>query len=224
LLKIAQSEFIKSFEIAIQLGAILAVVVLYWRQLILSPKIIKRLICAFIPTAAIGVIFYKIIKAYLLATHQIVLWALFLGGIFLIIFEMFYREKKEAVEDLSAISYPQAMLIGVFQSIAMIPGVSRAAATIYGGLFLGLKRRTIVEFSFLLAVPTMLAATGLDLYKSAGNFSLLQFRFLAISFIVSFLVAILSIKFLLNFIKKNNFIAFGVYRIIIALAFWLFVR
>ncbi|MDP2923201.1 MAG: undecaprenyl-diphosphate phosphatase [Candidatus Omnitrophota bacterium] len=221
LLKIAQTEFLKSFDISIQLGAILAVVVLYWRQLTLNFQIIKRIITAFIPTAILGLIFYKIVKAFLLATHQIVLWALFLGGIFLIIFELCYREKKEAVAEVSAITYPQAFLIGLFQSLAMIPGVSRAAATIYGGLILGLKRKTIVEFSFLLAVPTMLAATCWDLYRSAGSFSLGQFSFLAVGFLVSFLVAILSIKFLLNFIKRNNFIVFGIYRVIIAVVFWL---
>ncbi len=224
LLQISQSEFIKSFEIAIQLGAILAVVVLYWDRLTKGWEIWKRLLVAFIPAALIGVLLYKIIKRYLLGNNEVVLWSLFIGGLFLIIFELLHREKKDAVEDLSAVSYPQALVIGLFQSVAMIPGVSRAAATIIGGLVVGLKRKTIVEFSFLLAVPTMLAATALDLFKSAQVFKPDQFVSLGTGFIVSFLVALAAIKFLLSFIKRHSFIAFGVYRVIIALVFWLIVK
>lgn len=220
LLQISQSEFIKSFEIVIQLGAILAVVVLYWDRLIKSREIWKRLLVAFIPAACIGALFYKMIKRCLLGNNEVVLWSLFIGGLFLIIFELLHREKKGAVEELSAVSYPQALVIGLFQSAAMIPGVSRAAATIIGGLVAGLKRKTIVEFSFLLAVPTMLAATALDLFKSARVFQPDQFVSLGTGFIVSFLVALVTIKFLLSFIKRHSFIAFGVYRIIIALVFW----
>ena len=220
-LAIAQSEFVKSFEIAIQLGAILSVVVLYWQKLIKSWEIWKRLIVAFLPAAILGLAFYKLIKKYLLGNNEVVLWSLFAGGLFLIIFELFHREKKDALDDLSAISYPQALVIGIFQSAAMVPGVSRAAATIIGGLFVGLKRRTIVEFSFLLAIPTMLAATAFDLFKSAQDFQAQQALFLLAGFIVSFIVAIAAIKFLLAFIKKHSFIAFGVYRIIVALLFWL---
>ncbi len=224
LLRISQSEFIKSFEIAIQLGAILAVVVLYWDKLIKGREIWKRLLVAFIPAAFIGALLYKMIKRYLLGNNEVVLWSLFIGGLFLIIFELLHREKKDAVEDLSAVSYPQALVIGLFQSVAMIPGVSRAAATIIGGLVAGLKRKTIVEFSFLLAVPTMLAATALDLFKSARVFQPDQFVSLGTGFIVSFLVALAAIKFLLSFIKRHSFIAFGVYRVIIALVFWLIVK
>ncbi|MDD5712226.1 MAG: undecaprenyl-diphosphate phosphatase [Smithellaceae bacterium] len=116
-------------------------------------------------------------------------------------------------------TYRQAMIIGLFQAIAVIPGVSRSASTIVGGLLLGLKRRTIVEFSFLLAVPTMAAATGYDLLKNAAQFSLDQVQFLAVGFVTSFVVALLSIKFLLKFIQTHTFIAFGVYRIALA-ALW----
>jgi len=220
LLGFSQTEFMKTFEIAIQLGAILSVVVLYWRSLLVDFKVMQRLAVAFAPTAVLGIIFYKIIKTVLLDSQQIVLWSLFLGGIFLIIFELFHKEKEDAGAELANISFKKAFWIGVFQSVAMVPGVSRSAATIIGGLFLGLKRKTIVEFSFLLAVPTMLAATGLDLLKNAGAFSVHQFFFLAVGFLVSFAVAILSIKFFLYFIKSHNFIAFGVYRVLIALLFW----
>lgn len=221
LLKLQQTEFLKSFEIAIQLGAILSVVVLYGRRFLTDLNVLKRVVVAFIPTAVIGLVLYKIIKKFLLSNSSVVLWSLLLGGIFLIVFELLYREKKDALDDMASISYPQAFIIGLFQSIAVIPGVSRAAATIVGGLFLRLKRKTIVEFSFLLAVPTMGAAVALDLMKSAGSFSGSDFMFLAVGFFVSFIVAILAIKLLLEFIKNNNFIPFGVYRIIIALSFLL---
>ncbi len=224
LLHLDQSEFLKSFEIAIQLGAILAVVVIYWDRLISGIKIWKRLLVAFIPAAFIGALFYKIIKQHLLGNHQVVLWSLFIGGLFIIVFELGYRQKDKAVGQISDISLPQALLIGLFQSAAMIPGVSRAAATIIGGLVAGLSRKTIVEFSFLLAVPTMLAATVLDLAKSAPHFLPEQFIYLGIGSVVSFAVAMLAIKFLLTFIKRHSFIAFGVYRIILAVVFWFIVK
>jgi undecaprenyl-diphosphatase len=219
---LGQTEFLKTFEIAIQLGAILSVVLLYWRSLFVNMEIAKRVIAAFIPTAVLGLLFYKIIKRYLLASTNVVLWSLFLCGIFLIIFEIIHRHREEYIDDLASIPYPTVILIGLFQSIAMVPGVSRAAATIVGGLILGLKRKTIVEFSFLLAVPTMLAATCLDLYKNATSFSAEQTGFLMVGFIVSFIAALMTVKFLLNFIKHHTFISFGIYRIVIALLFWSF--
>ena len=179
-LGIAQTEFVKSFEIAIQSGAILAVVVLFWKTLRKGSALWKKLFAAFLPTAVIGTLLYKVIKGFLFNSSTVVLWALFLGGIALVLFECFYREKENAVAALSEISYPQALLIGLFQSLAIIPGVSRAAATIIGGLSVGLKRKTIVEFSFLLAIPTMAAAMALDLLKSAHAFSADQFYVLGV--------------------------------------------
>jgi undecaprenyl-diphosphatase len=219
---LGQTEFLKTFEIAIQLGAILSVVVLYWRSLLVELEIAKRVIAAFLPTAVLGLLFYKIIKRYLLANTHVVLWSLLIGGIFLVIFEIIHRHREESIDDLKAVPYSTALLIGLFQSIAMIPGVSRSAATIVGGLILGLKRRTIVEFSFLLAVPTMLAATCLDLYKNASSFSTGQLGSLIVGFIVSFIAALLGVKFLLNFIKHHTFIPFGIYRIALVIMFWIF--
>ena len=219
-LGLKQSEFIKSFEIAIQLGAILAVVLLYWKSLTANFEALKRVIVAFIPTMILGFLFYKIIKKFLLSGEAVVLWALFLGGLFLIVFEWRHKEKEGALDDFSKIPYPKAVLIGVFQSFAMIPGISRSAATIIGGLFLGIKRKTIVEFSFLLAVPTMLAAASLDLLKNASSFSKGQFSFLAVGFVTSFIVAVFAIKFFLQFVKKYSLMLFGFYRIVISLLFW----
>ncbi len=223
-LGLSQTEFLKSFDIAIQVGAISSVVFLYWREFVLDFEVLKRVIVAFIPTAILGTLFYKIIKSVFMEKETGILWALLLGGIFLIVFELLYRQKDDAVEKIKDISYGRCVSIGLFQSLAFVPGVSRAAATIVGGLFLGLRRRTIVEFSFLLAVPTMLAATALDLAKNAAQFSRDQFGFLAVGFVTSFIVAIIAIRFLLFFIKNNNFVSFGIYRIVLAVFFLLFVK
>lgn len=220
ILGLSQEDFLKTFELAIQVGAILAVVFLYWKKL-LDLKVIKKLTVAFIPTAFFGIILYKAFKGFMNETT--VLWALFLGGIFLIMFELFYKNKDKET-DILELSYPKAFAVGAFQSVAMISGVSRAAATIIAGLFLGINRKAIVEFSFLLAVPTMIAATAYDFYKSASLFSVDQFGLIIVGTIVSFVVAILSIKFLLHFIKTNTFISFGIYRIILAIFFWIIVR
>lgn len=220
LLKIQQSEFLKTFNISIQLGAILAVIFLYWKSMFFDVKMIKRIITAFIPTAFIGFIFYKAVKSFLLGSQNVVLWSLLIGGIFIIIFELRHQRKYKPNPEKIDISYRQAFLIGVFQSFALVPGVSRSAATILGGLALGLNRKAVVEFSFLLAVPTMFCAVAFDLAKTAGTFTTDQLYYLAIGFVVSFITAILAIKFLLSFIQKNNFITFGVYRIILALIFF----
>jgi undecaprenyl-diphosphatase len=217
-LGIENSNFLKSFEIIIQMGAILAVVVLYFRKFFSIP-IITRLICGFIPTGIIGLTLYPFIKGYLLGNAAVVMAALALGGLFLILFETFHHEAGAGEQSITDITYKQAFLIGLFQSVAIIPGVSRSAATIVGGLFLGLKRVTVVEFSFLLAVPTMVAATGLDLLKNHSSFSTDMIGLLLVGFIISFVVALFVIAGLLRFIKKHTFIPFGVYRIIVAIIF-----
>ncbi len=219
LLQLPGTEFLKSFDIIIQLGAILSVVVAYWRRFLMDREVLKRIIVAFIPTGIIGLAVHGIVKHYLFGNERVVLWSLLLGGIILIVFELLHHEKQQDVADMKHMSYAQAVGIGLFQSIAVIPGVSRSAATIVGGMFLGLKRRTIVEFSFLLAVPTMAAATGLDLVKSASSFSLDQFGLLAVGFVISFIAALASIKLLLAFVKNHTFISFGVYRIVVAVLF-----
>ncbi len=233
LLNLTQTDFLKTFEISIQLGAILSVGVVYWRELLVKLDILKKVLFAFLPTGVFGLAFYKIVKTYLMGNNLVVLWSLLLGGIFLIVFEYFYSKDAplfrrtfkctlKRTHRLEDITYKQAFKIGLFQSIAMIPGVSRSASTIVGGLFLGLSRQTIVEFSFLLAVPTMVAATGLDLLKNYSSFESGQLGLLGLGLVVSFLVALASIKFLLVFIKKHTFVGFGVYRIVLALLFLIF--
>ncbi len=223
LLNLEQTEFLKSFEIAIQLGAILAVVILYFRTFVESMEIAMNVVAAFIPTAIIGLLLHDIVKAYFLNSQMIVLWSLLLGGIALIGFELWHKEEPHAVKHMKHMTLKQALWIGVFQSFAIIPGVSRAAATIVGGLLVGLDRRTIVDFSFLLAVPTMLAATGLDLFKTSATFTSQEWTSLGIGFIVAFLVALMAIKWLLQYIRHHTFIPFGIYRIGVALIFWFFI-
>jgi undecaprenyl-diphosphatase len=221
-LGIADSEFLKSFEIIIQLGAILSVVVLYWTRFF-HLEVLKKLVVAVIPTGVIGLTVYRVIKGYLLGNVAVVLTTLLVGGIALIVFERF-QERDERDVDFQEITYRKAFLIGLFQAIAVIPGVSRSAATIVGGSLLGISKRTIVEFSFMLAVPTMLAASALELVKGrealAGHFDVL-----AIGFVVSFVTAIAAIKSFLGYIKKRDFSAFGWYRVVLAVVFYLaFVR
>ena len=221
ILGVQQTEFVKSFEIALEFGSILSVVVTYWR-LFLDYDILKRLFVAFIPTGVVGLVLYRVFKELLLGNAQIVLWALLFGGVFLVVFELRYHEKPGTVE-LSNIPYKHCLLIGLFQSVSIIPGVSRSAPTIMGGLALGMKRETIVLFSFLLAVPTMIAASGFDLVMSAGQFSSSQFGFLLIGFVVSFLVAFAAIHVFLNYVRKHNLIPFGVYRILLVVIFYFLV-
>jgi undecaprenyl-diphosphatase len=222
LLGLQQTEFQKSFEIVIQLGAILAVVALYWRSF-LRLGVDLKVLAGFIPTGIIGLALYHVVKTYLLGNEMVVLAALALGGVFLILFELWHREPPGAVGHVDSISYLQAICIGVFQAVAVIPGVSRSGATIVGGLALGLKRETIVEYSFLLAVPTMLAATGLDLFKNASSFTSSESGVLAVGFIASFIVAMASIKFLLAFVRTRTFIPFGIYRLVAAVLFYFLV-
>lgn len=224
ILKIAQTNFVKDFEIIIQLGAILAVVVLYWRSFLLNKNTLLKVLAAFAPTAVVGLLLFKIIKNYLLGDTMITLVALIAGGIILIILEYLYKEKDHHADTIEKINYKQAFLIGVIQSISVIPGVSRSASTIIGGLFLGLKRKTAVEFSFLLAVPTIAAATGLDILKSnLFSYSQNEYIMLFTGFIGAFIFALISIKFLLDFVKKYTFIPFGIYRIIAAILFYLLI-
>lgn len=229
LMQLEQSEFLKTFEIFIQLGAILAVVVVFWKKL-LDVELLKKIIVAFIPTGIIGLTLYKLVKSYLLGNEAVVLWSLFLGGIALIAFEYLYPSQASPVasesadsRELARISYTKALAVGLFQAVAIIPGVSRSGATIVGGMLLGLRRRTIVEFSFLLAIPTMLAASGLDLLKSASSISANEVGALAIGFSTAFIVALISIVWLLRFVRTHTFVPFGVYRILVALLFWVII-
>ncbi len=213
------SNFVKTFEIAIQSGAILGVLALYWRKF-LDPRIAMRVMAAFVPTGILGVLFHSFIKSHLLESIPITLAALALGGALLILFERTNRPVDDG-SDVRAITWRQSVVIGACQSVAMVPGVSRAAATIVGGMLLGIPKKAIVEFSFLLAVPTMFAATGYDLLKSASGFSSADGAALGLGFLSAMLTAVLGVKFLLSYIGKHSFASFGVYRIVLAVIFLL---
>ncbi|MSR67365.1 undecaprenyl-diphosphatase UppP [Candidatus Peribacteria bacterium] len=220
LLGMQQTEILKSFDIAIQLGAILAVVLIYGRSIKRTPKAWLPIFVAFLPTAVIGFLLHTIVKTYLLGNSSVVVWALFIGGLFIVLFELLYKKETGAIRSLEAIPLKTAFAIGLCQSLALVPGVSRSAATIFGGMLLGIERRTIVDFSFLLAIPTMAAATGLDLLKSAHLFSTHDAEMLGIGFLVSFVTAYIVIRWLLKFVQTHTFTVFGYERIIVAIVFW----
>lgn len=217
LLGIEQSEAHKSFEIIIQLGSICAVIALYYKKLIGDFNMIAKLAVAFLPVGAIGFLFGKQIKS--LFAVETVAYALIVGGVILIAIELFYKPKTERIESVDRVSYKQAFLIGCAQCFSMIPGASRSAATIIGGLLCGLDRQTAALFSFLLAVPTMLIATGYTLVTNYDSFSADQTINLAIGFVTAFLVALIVIKTFMRFISRFNFIPFGVYRIAVGAIF-----
>jgi undecaprenyl-diphosphatase len=221
LLNIPQTQFVKTFEVFIQIGAILAVIFLYFRTLTSSLKVWINIILAFTPTAILGLIFYDVIKEVFLGNILITLVALFLGGILLIFIDKLLPSSGK-IDSIEKLTPKKALLIGLAQSVSMIPGVSRAAATIIGGLSLGFTKKAAVEFSFLLAIPTMFAATSLDLIKSEFNFTSVEWQLLALGTLGSFITALVVIKWFLKYVQNHNFVAFGVYRIILALLFWIF--
>jgi undecaprenyl-diphosphatase len=221
-LGLEQTGFLPSFEVVIQLGAILAIVAMYWRKLFLNRAVMERIAIALLPAILIGGSLYPWIKS-LFAMEAVVVAALFFGGVLIILFEWFHKEKPDAVDDLSTLPRRTAFFVGMFQALSVIPGVSRAGATILGGLALGMKRRATVEFSFLLAVPTMIAATVIDLAKNGAMFASSEWGLLSVGFMTAFLVAIIAVKFFLRFAESHTFIAFGVYRMLLAALFFLFI-
>lgn len=224
LLGIEQTEFVKSFEIIIQLGAILAVVVIYFKKLVPNKDWdlyeiqlrYKKILIAFLPTIIFGAFFYKYIKLYLIGNTTIVIWSLLIGGIVMLLFERFHKVSPKPFT-LNPSAY---LLIGLFQVLSMIPGVSRAFATIFGGMVVGMKKEEATEFSFFLAIPTMFAASALDLIKTdVSIWSTSDIKFLVLGFLFSFVTAYIVIKWLIKFVQNHNFNIFGWYRIALALIF-----
>lgn len=222
-LNLANTEFLKTFQVAIQLGAILAIVYLYTPQVKWNMSLGKKLILAFLPSAVFGFLLYDFIKSVLFQPLVVVI-SLIVGGVILIVIDrMFGMTQTPKVNPVESISYRQALAIGLFQIFSMIPGVSRAGATIVGGISQGLSKRQATEFSFLLAIPTMLAASSYDLYKTADRFSAFDYLLLAVSFIGAFVSAIVAVKLLLKVVNRHGFTWFGYYRIGLGLLYgWLF--
>lgn len=217
LLKLQNTEFLKSFEVAIQLGAILAILLIYAKRLMQGVAIYKRLALAFIPTATIGFVAYKVIKQYLFSPVTVSI-GLIVGGIALILMDRWIEEQPSHYEP-ETLPVRNALLIGLIQCVSMIPGVSRAAATIIGGLSQGLNKRQATEFSFLLAIPTMLAATGYDLLKTAHAFSGDEINALIVGMIAAFVYALLAVKLFIGLLERLSFKYFGYYRIVIGVIF-----
>lgn len=220
LLKIGQTDAHKVFEVTIQSGAILAVVCLYRKQLVSRSDLLLKLCAAFLPTGVLGFLLYKLVKSFF--QPSLVSYMLIAGGIAFIAVERYFKGRPVPEGDLQDITYRKAFAIGLIQSISMIPGVSRSGATIMGGLLLGMGRKEAAEFSFLLAIPTMLAATGYDIYKNFASFSLGDWQNILAGFIASFVFAVIGIKGFLKFITSHTFVPFGVYRIVAGVLFLLF--
>lgn len=212
---IASDDFVKMFTVAIQLGAILSVLVLYRQKFLQSISFYLTLFIAFIPAAVFGKLFNDQIDA-LLENALVVGVSLLLGGIVLLFIDKWFAQNESKPD--ASISNRQAVSIGFFQVIAMIPGISRSAATIIGGLQQGLNRKQAAEFSFFLAVPTMFAATIYKLYKfvSSGHaFGSAELGLLAIGNLVAFVVALVAIKGFIGYLTRYGFRIFGWYRIVI---------
>ncbi len=222
----------KSFEVVIQLGSILAVVVMFWRRLFNmiglhfgKPPVhegsgsrrlnLLHIILGMIPATALGLLLHSQIKA--LFEPKYVMYALVVGGILLIAAELL-KPKKPRAEGLDDITYVQAFMIGVFQCLALWPGFSRSGATISGGMLMGISRFAASEFSFLLAVPMMMGATALDLYKSYSFLNMADLPMFATGFVSAFIVALIAIKTFLAVIKRISFIPFAIYRFFVAIA------
>jgi len=223
-----------SFDIVIQLGAILAVIVLYWRRFwdVLTglgrgeAKAIaftRNIALGFLPSAVVGLLVYKAVKA-MLESPMTVAVALVVGGIAILVIERLVKETE--THSVEAMNWKVALGIGIIQCISMIPGVSRSGATIMGALGFRVERKTAAEFSFFLAVPTMLAATAYDLYKSGGALASDDWLAIAIGFVVSFIVALIVIRWFIAVVGKYGFAPFAWYRIIIGTAaiLWLQIR
>ncbi|HOE80389.1 MAG TPA: undecaprenyl-diphosphate phosphatase [Smithellaceae bacterium] len=221
MMKIHDQAFVKTFTIAIQLGAIAAIVMLYYRRFLQGRQIYIKLGIAFIPTAIVGFLAYKTIKTYLFNPLGVSL-ALVAGGIVLIAIDKLVVARESRYAAPEDISYKNAFFIGLIQCLSMIPGVSRAAATIIGGVFNGLDKKQATEFSFLLAVPTMLAATGYDLLKTDAVVGSAEIMLLACGFIGAFLSAWVAVMLFVRFVQNHGFKVFGYYRIVIGIVFLLY--
>jgi undecaprenyl-diphosphatase len=222
------------FNVVIQLGAILAVIVLYWRTfwavliglLGMKPeswRFLRNILVGFLPSAVIGFLLIDRIEA-MLGSPNIVAWALLLGGVAILVIERTAPKGHE--KGVADIAFAKALGIGLIQCLAMIPGVSRSGATILGGLSLGVERRTAAEFSFFLAVPTMVGASTLELLKHHDSLGAATPAGIAIGFVISFLVALLVIRWFIGIVSRRGFGPFAWYRILVggAALIWLAMR
>jgi undecaprenyl-diphosphatase len=212
-LGLPQDTLTKAYEVIIQFAAILAVMLIYRDKISVSKiSLWSKLFVAFLPLGIVGYLFKDQIKS--LFSVEIVAWMFIIGGVVFLVVEYFYREKAHAVHDVEQVSFRQALAVGVAQIFSLIPGTSRAGATIIGGMLAGLDRKTSAEFSFLLAIPVMAAVSGYDLLKHYEAFAHANWPAFAIGFVVAFVVAYVTIKLFLVFLQRFTFVPFGIYRIV----------
>ena len=216
LLGIKQTISSVAFEVIIQLGATLAIVAIYLNKINFKEiELWKKVIFAFFPLAIIGFLLRHEIKE--LFNLYIVAWMFIIGGIVFFIVEKFYSEEKVKINSVENVNYKQALIIGIFQVFSLIPGTSRSGSTIVGGMLCGLSRKTAADFSFLLAIPTMFAASGYEFLKNIHSFRNENLLILTIGFVVSFISCYITVKWFLSFVKKYTLIPFGIYRIIVGI-------
>lgn len=218
LLNVPQSSFLNTFNIVIQLAPIVAVMLIFREKLIASLELWKRLIVAFIPVGVVGFLLHDFIDA--LFDPYLMPFFMMATGIGFILVERMYKEQAHHIEDIAQASYKQSLIVGMFQVFSLIPGVSRSGATILGAMLTGFKREVAMTFSFLLAIPTMGAASGYTLLKEYAFLDFSQMELLGLGFIVSFVVGWIFVKLLLAFIARFSFIPFGAYMIATGLFFW----
>ncbi len=212
-LGVEQSAVVKAYEVIIQLAAILAVILLYRDKINLKEiELWKKIVAAFFPLAIVGFLLKDWIKEFF--TVSTVAWMFIIGGIIFIIVEQFHKDKEKPSQDIEEITWKQAMIIGFGQVFSLIPGTSRAGSTIISGMLSGVSRKASTEFSFLLAIPVMMAVSGYDLLKHYQDFIGADLTAFVIGFVVAFVVAYLTIKLFIVFLQRFTFVAFGIYRII----------
>ena len=212
-LGIEESALMKAYEVIIQFAAIMAVMLIYKEKITFKKiDLWMKLLVAFLPLAIVGFIFKDVIKT--LFNVETVAWMFIIGGIVFLVVEHFYEEKEFHVKDVEKVSYKQAWWVGFAQIFSLVPGTSRAGATIIGGLLTGLDRKTSSDFSFLLAIPVMAAVSGYDLLKHYQDFADANWVAFVIGFATAFIVAYITVKLFLVFIQRFTFVAFGIYRII----------
>lgn len=222
LLGLEQTATHKAFEVSIQLGSILAVLFLYTQRLLQDKMLWLKIAIAFIPAGALGFLFYKQIKALFgVETVSIMLIA---GGVVFLLFEYLRHDKPiDTGKELRELSFKQAFTIGIFQSLSMIPGTSRSGATLIGGLLMGLNRKSAAEFSFLLAIPTMIIATAYDLLKHRNEMVVDDYFMLSVAFVTAFVFALATVKLFVAFVSRHTFVPFGIYRIVVGIIFFYFI-
>ncbi len=221
-LGVEESELNKAYEVIIQFAAIIAVMLAYRSKLSLKKiELWKKVMVAFFPLLVVGFIFKDQIK--MLFSVEVVATMFIVGGVLFLIVERFYKESHIRVHDIESVSFRQTLWIGIAQVFSLVPGTSRAGATIIGGMLTGLDRKSSAEFSFLLAIPVMGAVSGYDLLKHYHEFANADYTGFAVGFVVAFVVAYLTIKLFMAFLERFTFVAFGIYRIIFGLLLlWLY--